>query len=234
MKGTAVLIGVGLALVCAAVAIALYLVAFKGPPAWASLVFDGTLAVCFALGLLAGLWYVSSRQRRFRLQSVVREGGGSSVGRAPIGVVAESMTRSFWGGVFACCCRMTHYDDIYEVDAGSGDPEGGSHPTFTLRVALCCFRGGPGRPNNCCGGTCCKSELVMDILDPNQDDALVGSVRKIYAPGRGCNALCRMCQRYSNYVVIFPPKATKRQRQLLLAGLLHVDYEHFERKGGDK
>jgi hypothetical protein len=38
--------------------------------------------------------------------------------------------------------------------------------------------------------------------------------------------------RCSNYVLEFPKEATAAQRALLIAALLHVDYQLFERKGG--
>ena len=60
------------------------------------------------------------------------------------------------------------------------------------------------------------------------------TVQKTYAPGNGCNSLCRMCQQFNNYIVRFPAHATRQQRVLLLAAMIHIDYEHFEKKGGDK
>ena len=55
-----------------------------------------------------------------------------------------------------------------------------------------------------------------------------------YAPGRNCNSLCRMCQQFNNYIVKFPPTANYQQRVLVLASIIHIDYEHFEKKGGDQ
>ena len=59
---------------------------------------------------------------------------------------------------------------------------------------------------------------------------MVATLQRTYAKGDGCDALCRMCQQFQTYLVKFPPQATHRQRVLVLAAVLHLDYQHFEKQ----
>jgi hypothetical protein len=43
------------------------------------------------------------------------------------------------------------------IDESSGAPQ----HKFTLQTGMCCC----GRVNNCCGATCCKNDMVIDILN---------------------------------------------------------------------
>ena len=55
---------------------------------------------------------------------------------------------------------------------------------YSLAVPTCCC----GRVDNCCGATCCKPALIMDITGP--DGQMVANAVKSYG-GSGCAALCR-------------------------------------------
>lgn len=56
---------------------------------------------------------------------------------------------------------------------------------YTVKTGLCCC----GRVNNCCGATCFKNDLIIDVLDPHGN--LVTTIQKTFAPGGGIAGLCR-------------------------------------------
>lgn len=121
-------------------------------------------------------------------------------------------------------CRCVYHTRVYEQQQSPGRE---LQHRFSLKTWLCCCG---GRRNNCCGATCCNEELMIDVLD--QQGQAVATIRKLYAPSSDCSAFCRMSSMFSNYVLEFPKEASAAQRALLMAALLHVDYQLFERKGG--
>jgi len=119
----------------------------------------------------------------------------------------------------ACCC--TYYTKVYANTQGREDHR------YTIRTNTACC----GRVNNCCGATCCKNDLIIDILDSRGQ--LVSTIQKTFGGGNGscCEAWCRMNNRFDNYIVEFPPKATAQERALLIMATLHIDYQLFEKSG---
>ncbi|KAK9804243.1 hypothetical protein WJX72_002980 [[Myrmecia] bisecta] len=97
-----------------------------------------------------------------------------------------------------------------------------------LHVSLCCC----GRVNNCCGASCCKPNLILDVLSPD-GRILEATAQKTYGRGKGCSALARCVFFFDNWVMEFPEHATAAERALLLTSLLNVEYAHFARTGGD-
>lgn len=120
-------------------------------------------------------------------------------------------------GCFAC----TNYTKVYDNTSGKMVHK------YTLRANLACC----GRTNNCCGATCCKNNLIMDILDAQ--DTLVSTIQKTFAPSGKCGACCRMMYYYNNYIVEFPPNSTAAERALITTALFQQEYMSFENKGGD-
>ncbi|EFJ45593.1 hypothetical protein VOLCADRAFT_105881 [Volvox carteri f. nagariensis] len=98
---------------------------------------------------------------------------------------------------------------------------------YSLVSPMCCC----GRVNNCCGATCCKPQLFIDIEEP--DGTLAAVAHKTYGGGRGCTDCCRCVFDFSNYVLPFPPKATLQERVLLLTAMLSIEYAYFSRRGGE-
>lgn len=133
-----------------------------------------------------------------------------------IGMVKQDFD-NYCGKCVESCCRCTWYNNILE----------GSDLKYVVRLNACCC----GRTNNCCGATCCKNNLIMDILD--KDGKVVATIQKTYAPSDNCDAFCRCCYHYDNYIVEFPTEATTQQRELILAAVFQVDYGWYEAKGGD-
>ena len=179
-----------------------------------------TFFLCWCMFTCVAKYY----QRRFRLQMNAQDPYGRTIGKTfefmshHVGTT-DGYAKKLW----ACCCRCTSYDAVVEV---INDEE---HHIFTTRTGLCCF----GRHNNCCGGTCCRHDLLIDILDADTG-VVVGSIQKTYAPAPFGTACCRMLQQYNSYLLHFPAHATRQQRALLIMALLQTDYEHFEKTGGSK
>ena len=98
---------------------------------------------------------------------------------------------------------------------------------YTLKASLCCC----DRVDNCCGATCCRPALILDILDTQ--GKVVAVAHKVYAKGQGCSACCRCLFEFDNFILEFPPDATPNQRALLLTSLIQLDFQVWERKGGD-
>lgn len=178
------------------------------------------------LGALVGLYLVATRPEQLRLRlSLVDERGQTTVGE--VVEAFEPFLGSQWSFAdkwYHCCCRCTLFTRVAPERGGGG---GGG---FTLRFNACCC----GDHNNCCGATCCRNDLVVDVLD---DTGLVVSrIQKTYAPGGGeetcLNTLCRCLNQFDSFMLEFPPGSSQRQRALLIAGLFALEYEAFERKGG--
>ena len=121
-----------------------------------------------------------------------------------------------------CMCACTWYFDVERPAPSSPSL---FEKRFKLRANLSCC----GRTNNCCGATCCKNDMVFDILDASGN--LAGRLQKTYAPGG--SACCRMCFHFDNYILEFPASSTPEDRLLLITSVFHLDYFAFERKGGD-
>ena len=146
----------------------------------------------------------------------LRDGGG-----APLGEVGEPCDC----GVClqqSCCCVFTH--QVRATAPGAAEPQ----HRYTLQAPLCCCG---GRVNNCCGATCCRPNLIMDVATP--DGKLVSTVQKIYGKGRGCQACMRCAFEFDTYVLEFPNEASGQERALLLAAVLSMDYALFSRRGGE-
>lgn len=125
----------------------------------------------------------------------------------------------------AACCICTVYHDV-EV-AHEGAPSG-FEKRFSLRANICCY----GRVNNCCGASCCKNDAVFDILDVHGN--VVAHLQKTYAPTPDCSACCRAGNLFSNYILSFPPSSTAAERAMLVVAIFQLDYQMFEKRGGDK
>jgi hypothetical protein len=146
----------------------------------------------------------------------LRDGGGM-----PLGEVGEACD----AGVClqqCCCCVFSH--QVRSTPPGAAAPQ----HRYTLQAPLCCVG---GRVNNCCGATCCRPHLVMDVATP--DGNLASTVQKTYGKGRGCQACMRCAFEFDTYVLEFPPDATAQERALLLAAVLSIDYALFSRRGGE-
>ena len=89
-----------------------------------------------------------------------------------------------------CCCSCIFYTDVIDHSSGVA-PE----TLYTLRTGLGCS----GRVNNCCGATCLKPDLIIDVLD--QKGRLVATVQKTYGGGDGCGAFCRCLFQADNFIV---------------------------------
>ena len=139
----------------------------------------------------------------------LRDAGG-----APLGHVGEPCDARVCLKA-CCCCAFTHH-----VHA--------PQHRYTLLAPLCCCG---GRVNNCCGATCCKPNLIVDITTP--DGKLASTVQKTYGKGRGCQACLRCVLEFDTYILEFPPEATAQERALLVAGVLGIDYALFSRRGGE-
>jgi len=120
-----------------------------------------------------------------------------------------------------CCCTTTH--NVLALDK----PRGALVHKYSLRTDSCCC----GRNNNCCGSTCLKKDLIMDVLDAS--GAMVGNMQKTYAPGGGAGACCRCMFQYGNFIVDFPEAASEDERALLLTALLNTEFQLWERQGGE-
>jgi hypothetical protein len=134
-----------------------------------------------------------------------------------IGKVIENFT-PYGSKCCEACCMCTSYTSVL--------PEGAKTFKYTLRRSECCC----GRVNNCCGATCCNETLIVDVLDEN--DNLVGTITKFYAPGKGGQACCRACYGFVNFALKFPEGTNEQDRILLLSAMMAQDYQ-FSRTGGD-
>ena len=139
-------------------------------------------------------------------------------GDAVLGSVREQCGCGEWLRQ-CCCCVCTH-----RVLAGA--PGAQTH-RYSLRTGLCCC----GRVNNFCGGTCCRPNLIMDVLTP--DGKLASTVQMTYGGAPGCEGLVRCAAQFNNYVVSFPEEATAQDRALLIAAVMSHEYALFSRSGGD-
>ena len=119
----------------------------------------------------------------------------------------------------AGCCGIAYHKIL--------DGPNFENHAYTIQASTCCC----GRVDNCCGATCCRPALIMDILD--KQGKVVAVAHKVYAKGQGCAACCRCLFEFDNFLLEFPPDATPNQRALLIASLLQLDFQIWERKGGD-
>ena len=154
------------------------------------------------------------------------------------GVEEMTNTRTCAMGAM-CCCPLTMYVSqadrllgaVLEDSSCGGcfeaQPGGGLDHRYSIVVPTCCC----GRVNNCCGATCCKPNLIMDIVTP--DGKLVSTVQKTYGGGQGCESCARMTVQLDNYLIEFPVDATPTERALIVNGVLSAEYAYFSRTGGD-
>ena len=141
----------------------------------------------------------------------------SSKDNTAIGQVVENF--SPWGSkCFESTCLCTSYTSVL--------PEGAAKFKYTLQRSNCCC----GRVNNCCGATCFNETLIVDILDEN--DNLVGTITRFYAPGEGGAACCRACYGFVNFALKFPEGTKENDKILLLSAMMAQEYQ-FSRPGGD-
>lgn len=147
-----------------------------------------------------------------------------------IGRVKENFT-PYFSKCFANCCSCTYYHDVEKCvgESGTNSNDYRFEKSYTMRTNYACC----GRVNNCCGATPCKSDLVIDILDKN--DNIVAYLQKTYAPAEsgGCFACCRCCFDYSNYILEFPTDSDAHDRMLLITSMFQVEYQLFESSGDD-
>ena len=137
-----------------------------------------------------------------------------------LGTVVED---SSWGGCLKGCCLCNHTHNIMVAQPG-----GGLDHRYSIVVPTCCC----GRVNNCCGATCCKANLIMDIVSP--DGKLVTTVQKTYGgAGGGCECCACSAAKMNHYLVDFPEDATPTERALIVNSVLSVEYAYFSRTGGD-
>jgi len=128
-------------------------------------------------------------------------------------------------------CSCTYYHDV-EKYIGGNDADADDYSfekSYAIRTSLCCC----GRVNNFCGATCCKNDLVIDVLDKN--DHVVAHIQKTYAPSEtgGCGAFCRAFCEYSNYILEFPANSDADDRMLLITAMFQVEYHLFETSGDE-
>jgi hypothetical protein len=50
---------------------------------------------------------------------------------------------------------------------------------------------------------------------------------------RGAGACCRCSNHFNNFILQFPEGSTAEDRALLVTAVLQMDYQLFEKKGGD-
>jgi len=143
----------------------------------------------------------------------------------PIGRIYENF-EPYGGKCWEACCCCTYYTDVQRPDNS-----GGYITDYTVRLNLCCC----GEHDNCCGATCCKNDIIVDIIDSKGEVA--GQMQKTYAPGDGEDtwdgACLRCCCMFSNWMVEFPKDANEIQRALLMGSVFQMDYIHFEKQGND-
>lgn len=145
-----------------------------------------------------------------------------------IGRVREDFD-NYMGKCFSLCCTCTSFHSIEKSTSELLVNPSNFEKLYTLRANLACC----GRVNNCCGATCLKNDMVFDILDRN--GMVVAHLQKTYAPDSTCcGAFCRMSYKFSNYMLEFPAGCTPEGRALLIASMFQLDYQFFEKKGGDK
>ncbi|KAG2442495.1 hypothetical protein HXX76_002581 [Chlamydomonas incerta] len=137
-----------------------------------------------------------------------------------IGMVIEDAD-SYCGMCYQQCCTCTY---TQKVMMGS-TRESLVHKYSLVTPLWCC-----GRVNNCCGATCCKPNLFIDVVSP--DGKLVNAVQKTYGAG-GAGDCCRSMFDFSNYILPFPPGSSHQERLALIVGVLSVEYAYFSRKGGE-
>ena len=130
---------------------------------------------------------------------------------------------NYCGQLFTQCCACIY---TQKVLVGSGPRESLRHK-YSMRTGLCCW----GRVDNCCGATCCKPNLIIDIVDPS--DKLVSTVQKTYGKGQGCEGCLRSVSDFDNYILEFPPDASEAERAMLMTAVFSMDYALFSKKGGD-
>jgi hypothetical protein len=152
--------------------------------------------------------------------------GGDRHNARPVGRVRERFSPWCSGAALLCCqCTTIHDVEVAEQNATF-------RRLYSLRANLACC----GRVSNCCRPSCfgcsgCHS-AVYDILDA--DGNVVTHVQKPFA-GRNscCKALYRNAFKYSNFIVTMPDGASDDEKALLLTSALQLNYQMFEKKGGN-
>ncbi|GLC44928.1 hypothetical protein PLESTB_001690400 [Pleodorina starrii] len=137
------------------------------------------------------------------------------------GMVVEDYD-GYCGPCLEQCCMC-----VYRQKVLVGSSRSSLVHKYSLVNPMCCC----GRVNNCCGATCCKPSLFIDIVDTGSNLAAVA--QKTYGGGKGSDC-CRCVFDFSNYVLPFPPNATHAERMLLLTGILSLEYAYYSRKGGEQ
>lgn len=87
---------------------------------------------------------------------------------------------------FSCFCLCTRWFKILEHSSQASTP---AHK-YSLRINACCC----GRVNNCCGASCFRENVIIDIID--QYDTVVSTIQMPYAASGDCEACCRFIQHY--------------------------------------
>merc|ERR1711920_1114664 len=137
----------------------------------------------------------------------------------PLGAVRENFA-PYGEKCHAQCCECTNYHDLFMEKGGM------EKPLYTLVVNRACC----GPHNNCCGATCLKENMIFPIL--NGEGETVAHIQKLYAKeDEGClGAFCRMSSKFSNYIVSFPSGSSQEEKQLIMGGLMQIEYVFFTRK----
>ena len=71
----------------------------------------------------------------------------------------------------------------------------------------------------------CK-EVIFDLYDPKNYGKKIGEIKKLWT---NCKREC--CSNADEYTMIFPSGCTWKQKILMLANLMFIDYMNFEKKG---
>ena len=105
-------------------------------------------------------------------------------GDRPLGKVVEDF-QPYGGKCLEACCCCQSYSKVFETT-----PTGSLAHVYTARLGLSCC----GRVNNCCGATCCKDNIIIDVLNPA--GGLVSTVQVPYGVDEGCNACMRCAEKF--------------------------------------
>jgi hypothetical protein len=151
-------------------------------------------------------------------------------GPVPIGRVREDFD-DYFQRCWQLCCACTTYHNIDMVTGYDEKSESIFETRYQIRANFACC----GRINNCCGATCLINDMIWDIIDVRTGE-IVANIQKTYAGSTGCcncTACLRMCCLFGNYALSFPPQSTPEERLVLLTSIFQLDYQLFEKKGGD-
>ncbi|CAM9382492.1 unnamed protein product [Chrysoparadoxa australica] len=150
-------------------------------------------------------------------------GGGDAPQQ--IGRIREDFD-NYCGKCFEACCTCTYYHKVEQRGVILMTCSHALMSSLPPSLSSC------GRTNNFCAATCLKRDGVFDILDMN--DQVVAHMQRTYAPDNTtCGAFCRCCYMFQNYMISFPGGISANERALLLASIFQIDYQLFEKTGGD-